>query len=79
MIGLRREMECNLLPPNCTTLQKALFDRACHVDKFHKNARNAFSKGGGNAGGAASRVLSLPGSLLLVFAFLYPVVRIVSV
>ena len=78
VIGLRREMECSLLPPNCTVLQKPLFDKACHVDKFHKTARDNFGTGGG-AGGDASRVLSLPAALLFVVALLFPVARSVRV
>ncbi|KAL8587357.1 hypothetical protein ACOMHN_045604 [Nucella lapillus] len=78
-IGLRREMECSLMPPNCTVSQKALFNKACHQDNFHKSDRDNFGKPGGSGGGGgngAERVVSLSGSLLFALffvAFLFPV------
>ncbi|KAK7093493.1 hypothetical protein V1264_007235 [Littorina saxatilis] len=85
VVGLRREMECSLLPPNCTTLQKPLFDTACHEDTFNKGDRDNFQNGGsgggsgGSGGGSGSRIASLPGALLFVLAFFFPFVKNVVV
>lgn len=42
VIGLRLEVECSLMPPNCTILQKASFDHVCHPEKFNKEKRDSF-------------------------------------
>ncbi|XP_076451253.1 uncharacterized protein LOC143287194 [Babylonia areolata] len=84
-IGLRREMECNLMPPNCTVVQKDLFDNTCHISKFNEKDRQNFANGGGSGGSSgsgngASGVVCLSHSLLLfALTFLFPVVAKVDV
>lgn len=39
VIGLRRELECSLMSPNCPTLVKQAYDTTCNPSKFFGNQR----------------------------------------
>ena len=43
VIGLRSELECELLPEQCVTAQKDMVANVCHVDNFKRDQRNKMS------------------------------------
>ncbi|RUS91052.1 hypothetical protein EGW08_001180 [Elysia chlorotica] len=55
VIGLRRELECELVAPQCNvnTKQISELDHTCHPEKFMKTKRENFSNAKGSATGSA--------------------------
>lgn len=79
VIGLRRELECELLPPQCNIDVNQISDdnHACHGDKFKKTERKTFTpappgtkgKNTGGAGGAAAAVTAHVAVVAVAVAF----------
>ncbi|XP_041378179.1 uncharacterized protein LOC121390431 [Gigantopelta aegis] len=68
VIGLRTELECTLLPDQCSTAQKEKIADVCHVDKFFKHLRAG--AGGGGGASATSVTFALFGVTILALTLI---------